>query len=77
MNWLTILVGAAAFAYGIYTIYLRIKAPQSFGKLDAMKKACGEKPGLFLHIFSYSVLPVLVGITLIRAGIQGFALFGT
>jgi hypothetical protein len=74
MDSLTIIVGIAAAAYGCYTADLRHKDPSKFGKLDAMKKAWGDKPGLLVHFVAYTVVPIAVGITI--AGTRGVSLFG-
>lgn len=76
MNWITIGVGVAAFLYGVYTLIMRFRAPETFGKLEAMKKFWGEKPGLVVHIVGYTLVPMIVGISLVIAGINGVALFG-
>lgn len=60
-----IIVGILCLAYGIYTIILRKKKPESFSKLEAMKKAYGETTGYVIHFFAYSVMPILVGIVFI------------
>jgi hypothetical protein len=31
-------IGALAFAYGVFSIFIRMKNPSKFAKLDAMKK---------------------------------------
>ena len=76
MNWITIGVGIAAILYGVYTLIMRVKAPEKFGKLEAMKKFWGERAGLVVHIVGYTLLPILAGILFVIAGIRGVALFG-
>ena len=51
---------------GLITIYLRIfKNSKGLGKLETMKETYGEKLGLAIHIISYTVVPIAVGIVMI------------
>ena len=75
MNPVSIVVGAAAFLYGIYTLITRIKTPEKFGKLEAMKKAYGKTAGNAIHFVSYTLVPMAVGITFIVLGILGISIF--
>ncbi len=49
---------------------------QRIGKLEAMKKFWGEKAGLAVHVIGYTLVPMIVGISFVIAGIKGVALFG-
>lgn len=75
MNPVTILIGAAAIGYGIYTAYVRATNPAKFGKLEAMKKFWGEKVSMAIHVAAYTVIPILFGIVLIITGLQGGSIF--
>lgn len=75
MNLVTMAIGAAALAYGIYTLIQRKKAPEKFGKLAAMKKQFGEKAGSIVHTISYSLIPIGFGIVVLAMGFMGVALF--
>ena len=75
MNPLSIVIGAAAILYGIYTLYARIKTPEKFAKLEAMKKAYGKTAGNAIHFVSYTLIPMGVGITFIVLGILGISIF--
>ena len=75
MNPVTVLIGAVAVAYGLYTLYARKNSPGNFSKLDAMKKQWGESSGNTIHVIAYSVVPIIVGLVLIVAGLRGFAFF--
>lgn len=62
----TLIFGIIAFLFGLLTIYLRIfKNSKGLGKLEAMKEIYGEKLGLAIHVISYTVVPIAVGIVLI------------
>lgn len=75
MNITTILIGAVALAYGLYTVYLRQAKPEKLGKLDAMREAWGEQGGYALHLVSYSIVPAVFGASTILAGLRGVAFF--
>ena len=59
----TLIISIFALLFGLYTIYLRLfKNSKGLGKLDAMKKAYGEKAGIIIHILFYTVVPVAIGV---------------
>jgi hypothetical protein len=64
-----------AVCYGLYTTWARVKKPEQFAKLDAMKKQWGEKAGTAIHVIAYTVVPILFGIVMIIKGLQGGSLF--
>lgn len=72
-----VILGILALAYGLSTLYLRIfKQSKGLGKLDRMKEAYGEKLGKAIHIISYTVLPLLIGVTaLVCHFVFGFDIF--
>jgi hypothetical protein len=76
MNWISLTVGLFALVYGLYSIYARLKFPEKFGKLEAMKKAYGTRIGNLIHIFNYTLIPIGFGIMMIFAGIWGVPIFG-
>lgn len=58
-----LIIGILALLYGLYTIYLRVrKDSKAWGKLEKMKEAYGEKAGTIIHIISYTIVPIAVGI---------------
>lgn len=73
MNFLTIGIGGIIVAYGCYTAWARVKAPQQFHKLEAMKKFWGDVPGLAIHVVAYTLMPMGVGIAVIVAGVNGLS----
>jgi hypothetical protein len=75
MNPGTILIGVAALGFGIYTAYARATNPAKFGKLEAMKKQWGQGAGKTVHLVAYTVIPIIFGIVIIVAGIQGVSFF--
>lgn len=60
-----LIIGVAALAFGVATIYLRIQHPEKLWKLEPMKRAWGEKKGRAIHVLSYTVLPLVVGSVLL------------
>ena len=61
-----LIFGVFALLMGLLTIYLRVfKNSKGLGKLGTMKEAYGEKLGLAIHIISYTVVPIAVGIVMI------------
>ena len=73
----TVILGVFALAYGLFTLYLRIfKQSKGLGKLDRMKDVYGEKIGKAIHIISYTVLPLLIGVmALVCHFVLGFDIF--
>lgn len=54
-----LIIGIIALLYGLFTLYLRI-FKESQG--EHMKSMLGDKLGTFLHVFSYTLLPICVGL---------------
>ncbi len=75
MDFITFTLGCFALLFGLYSIYARIKQPEVLGKLEAMKARWGNQTGMILHVISYTVVPICVGIGFIYLGIQGVSLF--
>jgi hypothetical protein len=76
MNWITFSIGALAFAYGLFTLYLRLNAPEKLGRLTTMKKFYGPRMGNGIHVFRYTFMPIFFGIIVILAGIRGVSFWG-
>lgn len=71
-----LIIGILALLYGLYTIYMRIsKNAKAWGKLDRMKEVYGEKAGSAIHIISYTVVPIAIGIIGIAAYCLGIKVF--
>ena len=75
MNYTTLAIGLFALLFGICTLVLRLKNPEKFGKLNAMKEKYGEKTGITIHTISYTVIPIIAGILFIIIGLKGGAIF--
>ncbi len=71
-----LIIGILALLYGLYTIYVRVsKDSKSWGKLERMKEVYGEKAGTIIHIISYTILPIAIGIIGIVAYCLGVKIF--
>ncbi len=75
MNTTSFVLGILAVGFGLFTLYVRFAHPSWFGKLEAMKKQWGSATGNAMRIFGYTIVPIVVGIALIVAGIKGISLF--
>jgi len=75
MNTLTVCIGVAMVAYGLLTTLLRILRPGVFSKLGPMKDRWGDRAGFWMHVFGYSVVPIVVGAVIAIRGWGGAALF--
>ena len=74
MNYTTLAIGLFALLTGICTLYLRVKHPEKFRKLNVMKEKYGEKTGAAIHTISYTILPIIAGIIFIIIGFMGEAI---
>jgi hypothetical protein len=75
MDPLTVGVGVAAIAYGIFTLVARAKKPEMFKKLEPMKQRWGPSAGLAIHIVGYTVVPIVFGVISVLSGLAGKSLF--
>ena len=75
MNYATLVIGLFALLFGICTLFVRVKNPEKFSKLDAMKEKYGEKAGVAIHVISYTVIPIIAGIIFIVVACMGVAIF--
>ena len=65
-----IILGVVALAFGLYTLFARMYAPNRLWKLEPMKKQWGEKVGLTVHVLAYTVLPLGLGAILLANGLM-------
>jgi hypothetical protein len=75
MNPLTVGVGAAAIAYGLFTLVARVKRPEMFRKLEPMKQRWGPRAGLAIHVVGYTIIPIVFGVITVVSGLAGKSLF--
>ena len=71
-----LIFGILFLVLGLITLYRRIfKNSKGMKKLDKMKSFYGEKAGTIIHIISYTVVPIVVGIICIVASCMGIDIF--
>ena len=75
MDLPTLLIGAFAICFGIYTAVVRIFWPQKFGKLEAMKKRYGNKVGTVVHVIGYTLAPIGFGLVMLHTAYRGGSIF--
>ncbi|MCP4132338.1 MAG: hypothetical protein GY754_15305 [bacterium] len=75
MDYIILACGIFALCYGFYTVILRIANPGSFDKLESMQKTWGRIGGQMVHILSYSVAPIITGLTFIYLSLSGALVF--
>lgn len=66
-----LLIGSALAAFGLITLVSRFVAPDSamFSKLRPMQDTLGERTGLAVHVFAYTVVPLLAGASFLLSGL--------
>ena len=63
--------GVLAIAYGVYSFIQRKIAPEKIEKLQVMIERNGEKMGHSIHLFGYTILPIVAGLLLLYAHFKG------
>ena len=64
---LNLVLGVLAIIYGIYSYIQRKTAPENIEKLQIMIERNGEKMGHSIHLFGYTILPIIAGLLLLLA----------
>ena len=64
---LNLVLGVLAIVYGIYSYVQRKTAPENIEKLQIMIERNGEKMGHSIHLFGYTILPIIAGLLLLLA----------
>ena len=65
-----LILGVLAIAYGIYSYIQRKTAPEKIEKLQVMIERNGEKMGHSIHLFGYTILPIVAGILILAAAFR-------
>jgi len=65
------IIGVLAIVYGLYSFIQRKVAPEKIEKLQTMIERNGEKMGHSIHLFGYTILPIVAGLLLLYAYFQG------
>lgn len=61
------ILGVLAIAYGLYSYVQRKTAPEKIEKLQTMIERNGEKMAHSIHLFGYTILPIIAGILMLLA----------
>ncbi len=61
------ILGVLAIVYGLYSFIQRKVAPEKIEKLQTMIERNGEKMGHSIHLFGYTILPIVAGLLLLFA----------
>jgi len=64
-------IGVLAIVYGIYSYIQRKVAPEKIEKLQSMIERNGEKMAHSIHLFGYTILPIIAGLLLLFAHFRG------
>ena len=73
---LSLIFSILILALGLFTIYLRVfKNNKGLSKIEKMKQVYGERFGTYLHIISYTVIPIVLGIAGIVCFFLGIEIF--
>jgi hypothetical protein len=65
------ILGVLAIAYGLYSFIQRKVAPGDIKKLQSMIERNGEKMAHSIHLFGYTILPIVAGLLLLSAHFRG------
>jgi len=61
------IIGVLAIAYGIYCYIQRKTAPENIEKLQSLIERNGEKMAHSIHLFGYTIMPIVAGLMLLYA----------
>ena len=65
------ILGVLAIVYGLYCFIQRKVAPENIKKLQSMIEPNGEKMGHSIHLFGYTILPIVAGLLLLHGHFRG------
>ena len=65
------IIGVLAIVYGLYSYIQRKTAPEKIEKLQTMIERNGEKMGHSIHMFGYTILPIIAGLLLLFSHFRG------
>ena len=68
---INLILGVLAIAYGLYSFVQRKTAPEKIEKLQTMIERNGEKMGHSIHLFGYTILPIIAGLSLLHGHFRG------
>ena len=62
---MNLILAILAIVYGLYSYYQRKVAPEKIVKLQTMIERNGEKMGHSIHLFGYTIMPIVAGLLLL------------
>ena len=65
------IIGLLAIVYGLYSFMQRKTAPEKIEKLQTMIERNGEKMAHSIHLFGYTIMPIIAGLLLLYADFKG------
>ena len=71
MQNLNLILGLLAIVYGVYSFHQRKTAPEKIAKLQESIKRNGEKMAHQIHLFGYTIMPIVAGMLLLHAHFRG------
>jgi p-aminobenzoyl-glutamate transporter AbgT len=66
-----LILGVLAIVYGLYCYHQRKTTPEKIEKLQTMIERNGEKMGHSIHLFGYTILPIVAGLLLLLSYFRG------
>jgi len=69
--WGKLALSFLALWYGSFSVLLRLKRPGLFWKLSYMQHSYGKRLGTAIHVFIYTVLPLIYGMLMFARAFQG------
>jgi hypothetical protein len=70
MDVFSLLIGAFAVVFGVFTLFARLgKRKDMLKKLAAMRESYGDKAGSIIHALVYSVLPIALGLVIVAVSV--------
>ena len=67
MQNLNLILGVLAIIYGLYSYYQRKTAPEDIERLQTMIERNGEKMGHSIHLWGFTIMPIVAGLLLLHA----------
>jgi len=61
VNPIGFVISLVSLIYGGYNLYMRLEEGEKFKKLAGLKRFWGPKLGNFIHLFGFTILPMIMG----------------
>ena len=67
MENINLILGVLGIVYGLYSYYQRKTAPEDIERLQTMIERNGEKMGHSIHLWGFTIMPIIAGLLLLHA----------